>query len=98
MSFTTQYKIMPLEEVLKYEQDAVDYGVSKVARSKRGWLSHHKKHIDNKLDDEKWLKKRESFVARTLASYNKKPSYRRLLSLYMWSYSPDIKVDKPEKK
>jgi len=94
MSFVSQYPILPLEEVLKYEQEAVDNKVSKVARSKRGWLSYHKKHIDNKLDDEVWLKKRESFIARTLAAYNKKnPTYRRYLSLIMWSYMPELKPE-----
>lgn len=97
MNFQTSYKILPLNEVLKYEDKASEYHVSKVARSKNGWLSYHKKNIDNKLDDEKWLRKRESFIARTLAAYNKKPTYRRFLSLVMWSYMPDVKVDEPKK-
>lgn len=95
MSFITKYPILDLEEVLKYEQEAVNNKVSKVARSKRGWLSYHKKHIDNNLnDDETWLKKREAFIARTKAAYDKNPTYRRFLSLVMWSYMPDKKAEK----
>lgn len=93
MSFVSQYPILNLEEVLKYEQEAENNKVSKLARSKRGWLSYHKKHVDNKLDDEAWLKKRESFIARNKAAYDKKPTYRRFLSLVIWSYMPEKKPE-----
>ena len=84
-----KYKIMDYKNVLKHEKEAIDKNVSEIARSKNGWFHTLKK---NKGDISKMpnalLKKRDSFIARTLPAYLKNKTRRRLLSLYMWSFDP----------
>lgn len=88
------YKVMPLKEVLKYEDEAKEKGVSKVARSSSGFLGQYKKYKDfDKFKDKKasnsnmdWEDKRESFIARHLEQYKSNPTRRRKLSLIIWAY------------
>jgi hypothetical protein len=35
-----------------------------------------------------WAHKRELFIRRTLAAYNKRPTYRRALALMAWAFRP----------
>lgn len=39
-----------------------------------------------------YLRERELFIKRTLASYVKKPTIRRFLSLVAWAYKPDVSL------
>ena len=89
------YKVMPLSEVLKYEQEAKEKGVSDVARSSSGFLGQYKKYKDfDKFKDKKasnsnmdWDDKRATFIARHLAQYKENPTRRRKLALAMWAAS-----------
>lgn len=78
------YKLVPLEEVLRYEPFAKKQGVSKIARSKSGFLGQYKK---GPLNDY-WIKKRENFIKRHLAQFRENPTPRRELALMMWAYKP----------
>ena len=84
-----KYKpFLPLSVIRKYEPDMVRYQVSRVARSPRGFLTAYKRAGNfSKLSDS-WKKKREAFIARHLAQYKKKPTYRRKLALIAWAYMP----------
>jgi hypothetical protein len=85
-----KYKIMNYKNVLKHENEAINEKVSQIARSPNGWFHTLKK---NKGDVSQMpnalIKKRDSFIARTLAAYLKNPTRRRLLSLYIWSFDPN---------
>ncbi len=84
--FKAKYPLMPLSEVLKYENAAAKLGVSEVARSSRGFLSAYKKYgIELPIE---WQQKREGFIARHLIQYNQKPTERRRLALIMWGFMP----------
>lgn len=85
------YKLISRKELKKYIPEAVKHGVSKVSRS-NGFTYHYLN--DNEISNE-WLKKRDGFIKRTLPQYNNNPTYRRFLSLVMWSYKPPIKHIKP---
>ena len=75
--------------------------VSEIARSKRGFLYnyniHGKKFLILRLpitdpDYSKgwtWDKKRNAFIDRHLAQYNKEKTVRRKLALIAWAYDPD---------
>lgn len=64
-------------------------GVSKVARSRRGFLTHYKRVGGSEAKvSEDWKKKRRAFIARHLPQYRKKPTRRRLLALRAWAYEP----------
>ena len=92
---TKNYKVLPLSEVLKYEQEAKEKGVSEVARSSSGFLGQYKKYKDfDKFKDKKasnsnmdWDDKRATFIARHLASFKENPTQRRKLALIMWAAS-----------
>ena len=80
------YPLLSLKETLKYEKDAEREKVSEIARGPDGFLTAYKKYGSSL--PERWINKRESFIARTLPSYKKNPTYRRKLSLYMWAFDP----------
>lgn len=92
-----RYKWLGKRRIAKWEKLAKKLGVSKVARSSRGFLTAYKKAgYDHRKLSEKWRKKRNAFVKRHMAqvkkrgeslSKNGKPS-RRHLALIMWAYSP----------
>jgi len=79
---------MKPSEIKLYLPEMERYKVSEVARSPRGFLTFYLAN-NGKLNEE-WQKKRNSFIARTYASYRKKPSYRRMLSLIAWAFNPPI--------
>lgn len=83
--------------VKSFENQARSRGVSKVARSKRGFLTAYKRAGgDPKRLPPAWRRKRDAFVARHMAQVKKRrePLYengrptRRHLALIMWAYSP----------
>ena len=61
--------------------------VSEVARGPNGILTYYLKH--NELN-EHFIKKRNAFLARTLVSFYKNPTYRRFLSIIAWLYFPPL--------
>lgn len=89
-----EYPWMPLDLVLAFEKVAADLGVSKVARSPKGFLKVYK---EGRIDDY-WRKRRQNFIERHMAIVEKnneslwKNGYptRRHLALIMWAYSPDL--------
>ena len=90
-------KMMSLSAVKRFEAQAADQGVSKVARSGRGFLTAYKQ---GELDPW-WCKRRAAFIKRHMAQVRKrreplwKPDgtpTRRHLALIMWAYSPSRKA------
>lgn len=77
---------MPYTSIEKYIPEMVKNNVSKVARSKGQFLDQYKKYGKNLPPF--WDKKRNAFIARTLAAYKLKPSYRRKLALIAWAFNP----------
>jgi hypothetical protein len=85
-------RALPRGVVERAEAVAAARGVSKVARSPRGFLSAWK---TNDLDTD-WCRKREGFIERHMAQVRKRrePLWqngaptRRHLALVMWAYSP----------
>ncbi len=85
-----EYSWMPLSEIAKYEPEMKRLGVSKVARSPRGFLTAYRRWSRLSLSvRDKWVVKRSAFIARHMAQYKKNPTYRRWLALVAWSYRPD---------
>ena len=90
---------MPLRDVLRYESDMERLGVSKVARSPRGFLTAYKQGRtaavtkrmsvpDHSGTPQTWGERRDQFIARHLAQYEKNPTYRRWLALVAWAFKP----------
>lgn len=83
------YKYLSLNKVLAYEPQMKKLGVSKVARSPRGFLTAYKRAGgNNRLLSEAWRNKRYGFIRRHLAQYQKNPTLRRKLALIAWAYMP----------
>jgi len=85
------YQLIPYSSIKPFIPIMEQLGVSKVARSNKGFLTYYK---NNPILNEFWEKKRNSFIARTLGAYNIKPTYRRWLSLLAWAYyvKPNFEV------
>lgn len=88
---------LKLSTVKRWEPEARRRGVSKVARSSRGFLSAYKRAGSaSKLSDE-WKRARHGFIARHMAQVKNRsePLFKpngsptdRHLALIMWAYSP----------
>jgi len=91
------YPWLSLSEIKKYEPEMERLGVSKVARSPRGFLTWYKRDstsqgrrtIKGLADFVRWRNRRRGFIARHLVQYRKNPTYRRWLALVAWAYRPD---------
>jgi hypothetical protein len=84
-----KYEFMPLKEIKKYEDDMEKLKVSEIARGPDGFLTEYKRvNSDSSKLSDFWIKKRNSFIARTLAAYNMNRTYRRRLSLIAWAFMP----------
>lgn len=81
------YPFMSRSEVRKYYKLIEELNMSLIARSPHGFLYNY---LKNTLTPE-LINKRNAFIARTLAAYNRNPTVRRYLSLITWSYKPEIK-------
>lgn len=87
-------KMLPLATVKRFEVEAARKGVSKVARSRRGFLPAYKKGA---LDPE-WCARRAAFIKRHMAQVKRRGESlcengaptRRHLALIMWAYSPRL--------
>jgi hypothetical protein len=96
---------LPLATALGWEPEAARRGVSKVARSARGFMRAYERAGSAKRLPEAWKRKREGFVARHVAQAEAagEPWFepggsptRRHLALIMWAYSPEPrKLAKP---
>jgi len=85
-----RYLYISLGTISRHEPDMIRLGVSKVARSPRGFLTYYKGigGEPNRISSY-WGKKRAGFIARHLAQYRKNPTYRRRLALIAWAYDPE---------
>lgn len=89
------YKWLSLERINRWEPIAQEQGVSKVARSSRGFLRALEAHGQDDLPDW-WKKRRQDFIKRHMAQVKKRNEplmkngmpTRRHLALIMWAYSP----------
>lgn len=84
-----EYRWMSLRAVLSYVPEMERLGVSKVARSRSGFLTAYKRAGTKLNMSEFWRRKRNGFIARHMAQYVKNPTYRRKLALIAWAYNPD---------
>ena len=93
------YKIMPLNQILKYEDEMKEQKVSEVARKPNGFLGMYKRYktFDNFKDKQvpngkiNWAEKRNAFADRHLAQYERHPTPRRRLALIAWGVLPNAK-------
>ena len=85
---------MSLREVLSAETDAIKQNVSSVARSDVGFVREYERAgnalaMKNRLvpnSSQTWGNRRDGFIKRHLAQYQKNPTERRRLALAMWAY------------
>jgi hypothetical protein len=81
--------MLSLKTIRRYEPEIKRLGVSKVARSNRGFLVAYKRAGNaDKLSDS-WKKKRLAFIARHGKQYEGKPTKRRRLALIAWAHDPE---------
>ncbi len=86
------YAWLELNEILPFIPDMKAEGVSKVARSTRGFLTAYR---NDEIDDW-WVQRRQNFIRRHMAQVKKRnePLWekghptRRHLALIAWAYSP----------
>jgi hypothetical protein len=93
-SYLEKYPLMPLRDVMKHEPRAEQLHVSLIARGKTkkpGFMDAYR--VQGKNIDDDWLRKRHSFISRTLVAYLAQPMERRWLSLVMWAYWTKPKHD-----
>ncbi len=91
---TKNYRVLSLNQILKYEDEMKRLKVSEVARQPSGFLGQMKKHgsfdnfKDKKVPDGNitWKEKRQNFISRHLAQYKKNPTERRAYSMLAWGY------------
>lgn len=93
----SQYRWLPLRQALSYEDEMERLGVSKVARSPRGFLAaykHHRTAAATKkapvpgYPGQTWGERRNAFIGRHLPQYRANPTERRRLALIAWAYAP----------
>ena len=92
---------MTVEEVEAMLPTIEAAGVSKVARSPRGFVSAYRR-IRSPLqmmiaevpdhEPQTWSQRRDAYIARALPAYNADPTHRRALSLIAWAYMPSLRV------
>ena len=92
---------MTVEEVEAMLPTIEAAGVSKVARSPRGFLTAYRR-IRSPLrmmitevpdhETQTWAQRRDWFIARALPAYNSDPTHRRALALMAWAYAPPLKL------
>lgn len=93
------YPWLPLSEIAKYEPEMKRLGVSKVARSRGGFLYYYKQARGNPdYMSEFWKRKRTGFIARHLAQFKIDRGYRRWLSLIAWAYKPSLPPKLPKRQ
>ena len=98
-SIATMFAWMPVEEVEAMLPTIEAAGVSKIARSPRGFLTAYRR-IRSPLrmmiaevpdhETQTWAQRRDAFIARALPVYNANPTHRRALALISWAYAPPL--------
>ncbi len=92
-----QYKWMSYRQAAAFLGQAEERGVSKVARSTRGFMTEYQRAgsaaaMRNRpvpgYPGQTWGQRRNAFVKRHLAQYRKNATDRRRLALIMWAYRP----------
>ena len=81
--------MLSLKTIKKYESEMREKGVSKVARSSRGFLQAYKRAGSSDNLSDNWKKKRQAFIARHGIQYKNNPTRRRRLALIAWGYDPE---------
>lgn len=82
-----------------FEAEAERYGVSEVARGANGFMreyeaagtaaSMRRRPLPyGVVGGQTWGQKRDNFVRRHMAQYERNPTHRRWLALIMWAYLP----------
>ena len=92
---------MPVEEVEAMLPTIEAAGVSKIARSPRGFVSAYRRirsplrmmiaEVPD-LVTQTWAQRRDAYIARALPAYNANPTHRRALALMAWAYAPPLRV------
>jgi hypothetical protein len=88
-----------LKEVLLMLPKIEKNRVSIKARGENGFLNKFIAADGDllKMSDE-MLTKRLAFLQRTVPAYVKKPTFRRMLSLYAWGWKPNVVAEEPVKQ
>jgi hypothetical protein len=93
------YEWMPVEEVEAMLPTIEAAGVSKVARSPRGFVQAYRRirsplqmmiAVVPDLVTQTWAQRRDAYIARALPVYNANPTHRRALALISWAYAPPL--------
>lgn len=80
----TKYPMVPVSKIRRFVPMMDRLEVSKIARGSGGFLySYLRGNVSEDL-----MKKRESFITRTLPQWRNNPTIRRGLSLIAWAYLP----------
>lgn len=80
--------MLSLRTIAKHESEMKRLGVSKVARSPRGFLPAYKRAGSAGRLSDGWKRKRRAFIARHGVQYRKNPTHRRRLALIAWAHDP----------
>lgn len=88
-----EYPLMSKEQIKKYIPMINKYKVSQKAMTSgfmKNYLENGPEILTQPSDqkDLSWGQKRYLFIRRVLLPYNRKPTYRRFLSLIAWGYLP----------
>jgi len=89
-----EYKAMSYREAHAWEPLAKRRGISKVARSSRGFMRAYEKAGSFAKLPEKWKAKRRGFITRHMAQADNEDLWEngdpsgRALALIMWAYMP----------
>lgn len=70
------------------QSSQTDYGFLEVYEYVRDPEEMYKVYVKRDKEGEVWGNRRDNFVARTLAQYEKNPTRRRYLALIAWAYKP----------
>jgi len=86
----TDYPWLPLSEIAKWEPEMKRLGVSKVARSRGGFLYFYKQVRGNPDSvSSYWKMRRTAFIKRFSALYKQYGTKKIWLALVAWAYRPD---------
>jgi len=92
---------MSVEEVEAMLPTIEAAGVSRVARSPRGFVTAYRRvrsplfmMIAEVPDNEPqtWAQRRQWYLSRAVPAYNADPTHRRALALMSWAYAPPLKL------
>lgn len=95
----SEYPWMSYAAARAYEAEAARLRVSEVARAPKGFMREYEAARtparmrarplpQGVRGGETWGQKRHGFIARHLATYRMRPTYRRYLALIMWAFKP----------